>query len=216
MSTIDKCYGKWYGQIPECKDCPPEYKEYCRTCKNPKLLDDMGHEKTISFDEISFAEDIAGCHQNFNFDEADEIEEKLYTRREMLELISFMAILDPKTLEVLDEKIKDPNVEFSKIAKRQKVSRQAIHQLIQRRCAEVPELEVILRNRKRNIENAKQPSFMEAVCQIRKQTASQKKLKKQKNGSKYSRKLISLSQSLDLSRMSILKGGSILRLDLNS
>jgi predicted DNA-binding protein YlxM (UPF0122 family) len=131
-----------------------------------------------------------------------------YTRADMMEVIGFILKLDFKTLDVLSEKIAQPDINFAEIARTRNISRQAIHKFIKKKCEEVPELESLLRNRKKNIKQKKQ-NFMEAVCLI-KQQMSREKLKRQKRGLRCSRRLISLNQNLDLSGMSIFKGSIIL------
>ena len=214
-----KCYGKWYNRIAKCETCPAEIKDYCREARNPATLTESGKAPIINYDDIKFSEEYAGTSPSVEFDaDTPDSEKPLYSKNDLLELLSFVCACDERALELLDEKFKNPDIEYSKIAKKKKLSRQAIHQLIQRRCEAMPELETVLRNRKRKMEaktNKKTLSFMEAVCQIKKQT-QEKKSTKQENGSKYSKKLTCLSQSLDLSRMSIFKGSVITRTSLQT
>jgi predicted DNA-binding protein YlxM (UPF0122 family) len=135
-------------------------------------------------------------------------EKPQYTRADMMEVIGFILKLDFKTLDVLSEKIAQPDINFAEIARTRNVSRQAIHKFIKKKCEDVPELEPLLRNRKKINKQNKQ-NFMEAVCQIRRQMLKEK-LKRQKKGLKCSRRLISLNQNFDLSKMNIFKGSVIL------
>lgn len=203
---ISTCYGKWYKRIDECETCPKKYKNYCKDARNPHLITD----ETVNFDDVSYSADVASHKPEIDFDIPADTEKLIYSKKDLLELLSFMCSLDPQALDILEEKLRDADIGISQIAKRKRRSRQAIHQFIQRRCEEIPELEAILRNRKRKMNNIKQPTFQEAVCQIRKQT-HEKKSKRQRNGLKSSKKLICLSQSLDLSRLSIFKGSKLIK-----
>ena len=205
QQAISTCYAKWYNRIDKCKTCPVKIKNYCRDARNPRLLTEEGKENTVNYDDVAYSADIASHAPETDFDIPHNTEELLYSKKDLLELLSFMCTLDERTLELLDEKLQDPDINISTIARKNKLSRQSVHQLIQRRCADIPELEPILRNRKRKIENNKQPTFQEAVCQIRKQTQEQK-LKKQRIVLKSLNRLTCLNQSLDLSRLSLFKG----------
>ncbi len=133
-------------------------------------------------------------------------DEKEYSRIDLLEVISFVVSMDLKALEVLDEKIRDPEVKFSDLARKRRVSRQAVHKHVLKKCRAIPELEAILRNRRNKIDNNKKTTFMEEVCQIRRRMLK-KRSQQQKENSKCSGKLTSLMRNLDLSRMSICKEG---------
>ena len=156
-----KCYGKWYNRIAKCETCPAEIKDYCREARNPATLTESGKAPIINYDDIKFSEEYAGTSPSVEFDaDTPDSEKPLYSKNDLLELLSFVCACDERALELLDEKFKNPDIEYSKIAKKKKLSRQAIHQLIQRRCEAMPELETVLRNRKRKMEaktNKKNP-----------------------------------------------------------
>ena len=120
-----------------------------------------------------------------------------------------MLQLDALSLELLSEKINDPDITLSDIARKRKTSRQAVQQAVKRKCRENPEIARLLANRERKSRQRKQITFMEAVCQIRRQ-----KLPTSSNspatGLKFYRSLNSWSQNFDLSKMNILKGSVIL------
>jgi predicted DNA-binding protein YlxM (UPF0122 family) len=181
-----------------------------------------------SFEKVEYSEEIAEIATEgvASIPEAIDqpAEKKIYTKADLLEVISFLVCLDQTTLSILNAKFGNPDVQFSEIAREQGVSRQAIHKLVLSRCEEIPELEPLLRNRKRMMEcehlrikaeadkaesnfiplqtKPKAVSFKEAVCQIRKKM-SEERLKKLSNVSESSKRLTSLTQRLDLSRLSI-------------
>lgn len=75
-------------------------------------------------------------------------QDRRYTRADLLEVIGFMASLDPTSLELIDQKLADPTLNLSKLALRRGVSRQAMHKMITRRLKSIPELEAVLTYRK--------------------------------------------------------------------
>ena len=139
--------------------------------------------------------------------------EKLeYSRNDLLEVIVYMLNLDKLALELLAEKVKSPEISLSDIARKRNTSRQAVQQALRRKCRENPEIARLLANHERKSRQRKQSTFMEAVCQIRRQN-SPMNWNAPETGSKYYRSLNSWNQNFDLSRMSILKGSSILTQD---
>ena len=115
-------------------------------------------------------------------------------------------------LELLAEKVKTPEISLSDIARKRNTSRQAVQQALRRKCRENPEIARLLANRERKSRQRKQLTFMEAVCQIRRQRSSMS-WNAPATGSKFYRSLNCWNQNFDLSKMSILKGSSILRKD---
>ena len=217
-----ECYGRLYKKLDKCTRC--RYTEYCRAARNPGLMVDAG----TSFEKVEYSEEIAeiATEGAASIPEAiDQPKEKpIYTKADLLEVISFLVCLDPTTLSILNAKFGNPDVQFSEIARESGVSRQAIHKLVLSRCQEIPELEPLLRNRKRMMEcehlrikaendkaesnfippniKPKALSFMEEVCQIRKKM-SEEKLRRLSSVSGSSKKLTSLMKSIDLSSLSI-------------
>jgi predicted DNA-binding protein YlxM (UPF0122 family) len=154
----------------------------------PSLISNRA--KKIPTDEIAKPLPLQPCDRN---------SKKLYTHCEMLELIAFLVAMDEKTLSILSEKIQNPTISLADIGRKKNITRQAIHKLVKKRCEQIPELASVF-NRK----NEKNPTFMEAVCQI-KQKSSENNSKEPAISSNSCRSLINLSQSLDLSRLSICK-----------
>ena len=136
--------------------------------------------------------------------------EKLeYSRNDLMEVIVYMLSLDKLALDLLAEKVKSPDISLSDIARKRNTSRQAVQQALRRKCRENPEIARLLANRERKSRQKKQLTFMEAVCQIRRQN-SPMNWNAPKTGSKFYRSLNSWNQNFDLSKMSIIKGSSIL------
>ncbi|MCP3966261.1 MAG: hypothetical protein GY750_08920 [Lentisphaerae bacterium] len=202
------CYGKYSDKRDECANC--KLLEWCKDAGSPDFITD----RMADFDQVKlFTESKSAVNTATALERNMENQQKLYSRSDMLEIIGFMASLDIHTLKLLDEKIQDPLVSFSEIARKKGVSRQAIHKQVLKKYNQVPELDNILRNRKNNIK--KPADFMEEVCKIRKQTLRKKSLKPE-NALSCSRTLTCLSQNLDLSRMSIFKGAAISKSGLKS
>jgi len=199
-----ECYGSLFNKRKECENC--ELQKWCKNASDPpRLAHQMLDWDMVS--ELTVPVNMTVLHSSDSPVE-DSPAEARYSRDDLLEVIGFLLALDIQTLDMLDDKIGNPGVSFSEMARRRGVSRQAVHKFIKKKCAQIPELSIILQNNSQKCKTNKK--FMEAVCQIRKQT-SEKRLRKPKANSKFLRKLTCWNQSLDLSKMSIFKGSSIIR-----
>ena len=180
------CYSRYNHNKEECLKC--ELRDYCKdsTESMPSMLSNRA--RRIPTDELP--KPIPLSPQNNR-------KEKLYSQYDMLEMITFIVAMDEKTLAILAEKIKSPDISLADIGRKKNLTRQAIHKFIKKRCQEIPELAAVFNRR-----NEKHTTFMEAVCQI-KQKSSETISKKQEPGFNSFRSLTSLHQNLDLSRLSI-------------
>ncbi len=149
LEKIPECYGQEYKKWKKCRFCA--CRKWCRQAGDPTLL----HLEVRTMTDSHGICDQMVYEQKMPCDELDENVPE-YTRQEMLEVIVLMMSLDLQTLEMLEQKINDPDVSFAKMGKRKKVSRQAVHKFITKKCLEAPELEVILRNRKRKVQERKE------------------------------------------------------------
>ncbi len=204
--VIKKCYGNYRnGEKSDCRKC--ELSKWCRTAGNTELLTD----RMSSFDDALQDSEL----QMFNDEHTAARQRKLngekleYSRNDLLEVVVYMLNLDKLALELLAEKVKTPEISLSDIARKRHTSRQAVQQAIRRKCRENPEIARLLANHERKSRQKKQLTFMEAVCQIRRQN-SPMNWNAPKTGSKFYRSLNSWNQNFDLSKMSIIKGSSIL------
>ncbi len=204
---MSDCYGH-YPKGSDCQHCSRQ--KWCKNASDIELLTD----RMASFDEELQDQEARELAEEFANARKRKLNgEKLeYSRNDLLEVIVYMLHLDPLALELLGEKINDPDITLSDIARKRNTSRQAVQQALRRKCKENPEIARLLANRERKTRQRKQLTFMEAVCQIRRQR-SPLSLNAPAPGSKYYRSLNSWSQNFDLSKMSILKGSSILRQD---
>ena len=203
---MKKCYGYYQpGKTPDCQSC--ELLKWCRTAGDPEFLTDrmssfeediQDHETREIVEELAL---VRRCKLN-----GEKLE---YSRNDLLEVIVYMLSLDPLALELLEEKIHDPDITLSDIARKRNTSRQAVQQALRRKCRENPEIARLLANRERKTRQRKQLTFMEAVCQIRRQRSPMKS-NAPEPGLKSYRSLNSWSQNFDFSKMSIIKGSSIL------
>ncbi|MBQ9789239.1 MAG: hypothetical protein IJW31_06570 [Lentisphaeria bacterium] len=184
------CYAQYSENKAECKNC--KYLNYCKDSLDIPLLINSRGKKL--YDNKIQATPIARA-KAFNSDK------KEFSKAEMLELIAFMVSLDETTIELLSEKLNDPTISIAELGKRRKITRQGVHKYIKQRCEQHPELAVIFQNK----QNKHRKNFMEVVCKIKQQTLNTDSKRIEQNLS-YSSSLICLSQSLDLSRMSIGKG----------
>ena len=203
---MSACYGHYRSEKdPVCRSC--REKKWCKDAADPELLTDQ---------MSSFSEELQDSENRELIEELKTHRkrklngEKLeYSRNDLLEVVVYMLNLDKLALELLAEKVKTPEISLSDIARKRHTSRQAVQQAIRRKCRENPEIARLLANHERKSRQKKQLTFMEAVCQIRRQN-SPMNLSVQKTGSKYYRSLNSWNQNFDLSRMNIIKGSTIL------
>jgi predicted DNA-binding protein YlxM (UPF0122 family) len=206
---MKNCYGHYRtGKDSDCRRC--EMLKWCINAGDTELLTD----RMCSFNEAlqdvelqMFTEETHSARQRKLNGEKLE-----YSRNDLLEVIVYMLNLDKLALELLAEKIKSPEISLSDIARKRNTSRQAVQQALRRKCRENPEIARLLANHERKSRQKKQLTFMEAVCQIRRQNSPMNS-NAPKTGSKYYRSLNSWNQNFDLSRMSIFKGSSILTQD---
>ncbi|MDD3154992.1 MAG: hypothetical protein PHS41_08990 [Victivallaceae bacterium] len=191
-----QCYSHYRPENGRCRQC--RERRWCETAGDPPLINDRQQEELRTPGNLEMPENppsIAG--------------EKLrYSRSDMMELIGFLLSLDYSTLEFLDEKLRNPDVSFESMGKDRRITKQAVHKFIKQRCERIPELAVVLQNRRQRNRAAKTTTFGEEVWKIRKET-QEMRLKTQENTLPRSKNLTCLSRSLDLSRMSIFKGGRI-------
>ena len=180
------CYSQYHHNKEECRNC--ELKDYCKdsTESMPSMISNRA--RRIPVDNLPKPLPIPPKNNR---------KEKLYSQYDMLEMITFIVAMDEKTLAILAEKIKSPDISLADIGRKKNLTRQAIHKFIKKRCLEIPELAAFFNRR-----NEKTSTFMEAVCQI-KQKSSATNSKKPEPDFNYFRSLTSLHQSLDLSRLSI-------------
>lgn len=197
------CYGRNFGRRAECPKC--KLGSHCRLAADPPLLS-MHPPAGADFTLLNELEAEKSSAEKADGDRPEE----RYSRADLLEVIGFMMALDATTLEFLDAKLGDPDVSFSKLARRRNVSRQAVHKFIREKCEKIPELAAVMRNRSQRKKNHSTPSFMEEVCLIRKKVR-ERRSKQPKAASTCSKSLTCWNRSFDLSNMSMIKGEAIWR-----
>jgi hypothetical protein len=135
--TVPECYGIEYDKLENCRHC--ECRKWCRTAADPEPL----YKKVLP---------LAPWYNMETAVPAEDPDEPVpeYSRQDMLEVIVLMMSLDLQTLDMLEQKINNPSVTFAEMGKRKKVSRQAVHNFISKKCLEVPELKAVFKNRKKN------------------------------------------------------------------
>lgn len=183
-----QCYSQYHPNKEMCKTC--ELRDYCKDSSesNPSML--TNRAKHIPTEVLPAPVFIRPSSRNEN--------DKRYSRADMLELIGTIVALDEKTLFILDEKIRNPLVSLAEIGRKRNLTRQAVHKFLKSRCEQIPEIAAVFNNHK----NKKNPTFMEAVCQIKNQSSELNSNAPETNSNSF-RSLTSLSQNLDLSRLSI-------------
>lgn len=205
--SITNCYGQYFNKLPECLSCG--HKRHCGKAGDPPPL-----STNPLPDELN--ERILSRFRRPTENRYDHAERDCrYSRADLLEVITFMAALDIRSLELITRKLADPDLNLSELAERRGVSRQAMHKMVRQRLERIPELAAVLTYRKHKNKCATQPTtFMEEVCRIRRQT-QENRSKKPRRVSNCLRKLRSSKPSLLSSPMNILKGAVIWRNDLS-
>ena len=200
-----ECYGELFNKRNECVKC--ELRKWCANASNPPRLS----HQMLDWDyvsELATPLNMTVMHPAEEVPVNDGMDREFYSKHDLMEVIGFLLALDTQTLEMLDSKIGNSGISFSEMARQRGISRQAVHKFIKKKCAQIPELSIILQNHSQKRKSIK--NFMEEVCRIKKQT-SEKRLQRQKADLRFSRKLICWNRNLDLSRMNIFKGSSIIR-----
>ena len=200
-----KCYGVLYGKQAECPSC--RLRRHCSKAGDPPLLAQNALPDELN--DLVLAKYRRPTGNRFSRAEQD----RRYTRADLLEVITFMAALDIRSLDLITRKLENPDLNLSDLAERRGVTRQAMHKLVKQRLARIPELAAVLTYRKHKNKTVTQSTtFMEEVCRIRRQT-QESRLKRPKLASNCLGKLRSSRPSLLSSPMSILKGAVIWRAD---
>lgn len=136
-----ECYGQGkFGHKEDCKICIA--KAFCRSAKNPPMLC-YQTGRHVPYDEVC---EILHLKSSVDHPSQDESNRKIYSQNDLIEVIGFLMALDIQTLDMLDEKISDPGISFSEIARRRGVSRQAVHKFIKKKCEQIPKLKAVLQN----------------------------------------------------------------------
>ena len=205
--SISNCYGMYFGKLPECLACG--HKRHCGKAGDPPPL--SINPLPDELNERILSEYHRPTGNRYGHAERD----RRYSRADLLEVITFMAALDIRSLELISRKLADPDLNLSELAERRGVSRQAMHKMVRQRLERIPELAAVLTYRKHKNKCPAQPTtFMEEVCRIRRQT-QENRSKRPKLASNCLRKLRSSKPSLLSSPMNILKGAVIWRNDLS-
>lgn len=133
LENIMGCYGKAYRKYRKCKACT--YRKWCRSAGDKPLK-----EKPLALSSnahIALGENPAIPGDDLDFDIPQ------YSQKELLEVIVFMLAIDDQTLNMLEEKINNPEITFSEMARKRGLTRQAIHKFITRKCQKIPELKEV-------------------------------------------------------------------------
>lgn len=133
------CYGYSYGKIPECQGCP--CGEYCKDAGNPPLI-----SASLNGSRVKRLMDEEQGEQTENRFEQEQT--RSYTRADLLEVINFLASLDQASLEILNQKLTNPTLNISELARWRGTSRQAMHKMVERKIEKYPELAAVVTYRK--------------------------------------------------------------------
>ncbi len=195
------CYGHYDRFKADCAEC--DLQKYCEAAGDPPLL-------TGSM--ASFNDELA-VPGRLPVDDSDvDSRSELYTRDDLLEVISSMLQLDVRTVDLLARHIETPGITFRQLAEPRKVTRQAVHKFLKNQCRKFPEIAALLRIGERRRSIIKRKTFMEAVCQIRRKTCALRWSAPRKSSLCW-RKLICSTESSNSFSTNILKGAELWRDD---
>ncbi len=194
------CYGKSFGHRVECTEC--KLRKYCGQAGDPPLLVDRAPPPEVN-DRL-----LESGLRNHREQLDEPLRKQYYSREELIELIGFMVSLDYRTLELLEIKLAEPTLNFSDIAAKRGVSRQALHRMVKMRLCRIPELKTVFEFHQRRNHIDKTTTFMEEVCLIRKRVR-EKQSKQPKPALSFLRNWKSSNRSLLSSPMSIIRGSAI-------
>lgn len=189
------CYGRYADQRESCGSCG--MRGFCR---------DAGDLPLLSSSMPSYNDEIAV--PGGSSAESGSPAKELYSRNDLLEVISFMLQLDSRTVELLAMHVSEPGITFRAMAESRKVSKQAVHKFLKNQCRKFPEIAALLRVGERRRDNNKNKTFMEAVCLIRRKTCALRSKSPRKNSLCW-RKLICSTESSSSLNTNIIKGAGL-------
>lgn len=135
------CYGKNYNRLESCRAC--RLKRWCTDASDPYLLTnhmapyDEGRGGNCSDPLRHPALDVP--------DEPDGRLKQTFTREDMLTVIRAMLRMDLTTLDILCEKLKNPELRITMLGRRKKLPRQRIYSHLHRAFSVIPELREAVR-----------------------------------------------------------------------
>lgn len=119
------CYGKSFNKLAECRTC--RWKRLCMTAADPPLMAmNTPSEKATRYILAHARSDTGNRMLRAERD-------RRYTKADLLEVITFMAALDIRSLTLVAQKLECPELNFSELAEIRGVSRQAMHKMVEKR-----------------------------------------------------------------------------------
>ena len=112
-----RCYGRFYEQLERCRKC--KIKRHCSKAADPPLLDRRDLPDGVK--EVVYNKLLPSSSNRYAEAEAD----RRFTRADLLEVIVFMAALDVRSLDLIMQKLDMPELRFTELAQKRKVTRQA-------------------------------------------------------------------------------------------
>ncbi|MDD4818381.1 MAG: hypothetical protein PHI85_10490 [Victivallaceae bacterium] len=193
------CYGHYDVVRSDCRAC--KLIRYCREAGDPPLM----VASMPSFDDELAVPGRCAPDVSDTEDYPD-----VYTRDDLLEVISFMLQLDVRAVELISRHVETPGITFRQLGESRNVTRQAVHKFLKNQCRKFPEIAALLRIGERRRSIIKRKTFMEAVCLIRRKMCASRWSAPRKSLLCW-RKLICSTESSNSFSTNILKGAGLWR-----
>ena len=140
-ASLRDCYCKKFDQLPGCRGC--DARQWCAKSLDPYRI--SGVNGLFYEDFIS----TFSYEPNFNFDSQEPDDVPRYSKNDLIRLIGFIFSLDFKMFEVIGMILEDPGLTLGDIAKIKNKSRQAVYAMFKRRLQTHPEIEAVIKVKKR-------------------------------------------------------------------
>lgn len=169
-----KCFGirAFSGKLdPECYLC--EYIKSCDFAANAPPPDRLSGK--ISYELAQYKRDVSTAPDYPK--EADTADAPEYTRQDLVELLAFLLRMDEYTLKLAADALTGHTTTVSELARMQGVSRQAVHQKLERAVKRYPEIRELLLGNLYRCRRIVRESKSEGQCGALRGTSKQVKRK---------------------------------------
>ena len=130
------CYGKYFDKLPSCTSC--RMRKWCSGAADPYLI--SSHMSQYDDSRKVNVNDSLKHPALQKPEKRGNGVRKFFTRNEMLTVINALLRMDLTTIDILYEKLRNPGLCITTLAKRKRVPRQRIYSHLHRAFRILPEL----------------------------------------------------------------------------